>query len=80
MTSYHSPPDTYKHPSVSSSDTYGAPSSTYGAPSDVYGAPSDTYGAPESPVSISQPQYNGHYTYDENLTPSAQINYYDSKK
>ena len=73
MTSYHSPPDTFKHPPVSSSDTYGAPSSTYGAPS-------DTYGAPESPVSISQPQYNGHYTYDDNLTPSAQTNYYDSKK
>ena len=66
MTSYHSPPDTYNRPSVPSSDTYGAPS--------------DTYGAPETPVSISQPQYNGHYTYDDNLTPSAQINYYDSKK
>ena len=73
MKTYHSPLDAYGHPSAPITDAYSAPS-------DAYGPPLDTYGAPESPVSNSQPQYSGHYTYDENLTPSTQITYFDTKK
>ena len=72
--SYHSPLDTYGHPSAPITDAYSAPSDAYGPPSDA------SYAAPESSVSNYQPQYSGHYTYDENLTPSTQINYFDTKK
>ena len=73
----------YQH-THSSPAKYQAPMKSYHSPPDTYGhasAPSsDAYGAPESPVSSSQPQYSGHYTYDDNLTPSSQINYFDTKK
>ena len=71
MSSY-SPPETFGHPSATISGTYSAPS-------DTYGPPADAYVAPEAPASIPQPQYSGHYTYEENLTPSSQISYYDTK-
>ena len=68
----------YQH-THSSPAKYQAPMKSYHSPPDTYGhasAPSsDAYGAPESPVSSSL-----HYTYDDNLTPSSQINYFDTKK